>query len=148
MRSVEDYIADFKYISSQGQYGPSHGNNGLDQFGGAYFRGGLSSTTSHVTHEEKKGNMEQNRGLKHLTYTELMDQKAHGLGFKCGEKYHPLHQCLKKQLRLLIIGDDESMNEVREIMAIEIYETKEDVLECKMLELCGISSEVLDKVKL
>jgi len=35
----------------------------------------------------------QNRGTHHLPYSELMDRKAKGLCFRCGEWFHPLHQC-------------------------------------------------------
>lgn len=49
-----------------------------------------------------------------------MDQKSKGLCFRCGEKFHPLYQCKERQLRLLILGDDEKVNEEGEVIAVEV----------------------------
>ncbi|XP_050915888.1 uncharacterized protein LOC127130982 [Lathyrus oleraceus] len=82
---------------------------------------------------------ERNRGLKHLPYSELMERRAQGLCFRCGEKYHPLHQCAEKQLRLVILGDDETINEEGEVIAIEVKEDEEEVLDCNSMGLFGIT---------
>ncbi|KAJ9541667.1 LOW QUALITY PROTEIN: hypothetical protein OSB04_028173 [Centaurea solstitialis] len=84
---------------------------------------------------ERKEN-ERNRGVKHLPYAELMDRKAKGLCFRCGERYHPLHQCSERQLRMLILGDDEKVDETGEIIAIELKDEEgEEVLECNSVVL-------------
>ncbi|KAJ9561664.1 hypothetical protein OSB04_006824 [Centaurea solstitialis] len=84
---------------------------------------------------ERKEN-ERNRGIKHIPYTELMDRKAKGLCFRCGERYHPLHQCPKRQLRMLILGDDEQLDETGEVIAIELKEGDiEETLECNSVVL-------------
>lgn len=36
-----------------------------------------------------------------------MERKSKGLCFRCGEKYHPMHQCMSRTLRVLVLGDDE-----------------------------------------
>lgn len=59
-----------------------------------------------------------------VPYSELMDRKAKGSCFRCGERFHPLHQCGEKQLRLVILGDDEKINEEGEVIAIEVQEMK------------------------
>ncbi|KAJ9547857.1 hypothetical protein OSB04_020400 [Centaurea solstitialis] len=81
---------------------------------------------------------EKNRGVKHLPYADLMDRKAKGLCFRCGERYHPLHQCAERQLRMLILGDDEQLDEAGEIIAMEVTgEEKEETLECNSIGLCA-----------
>jgi hypothetical protein len=87
----------------------------------------------------KRSNRERNRGLKYLPYSELMKPRSKGLYFRCGEKYHPLHQCAEKQLRLVISGDNEMVNE-GEVVAIEIKEGEvEDVLDCNSMGLFGLT---------
>lgn len=82
---------------------------------------------------------DRNRGTKHLPYSELMNRKAQGLCFRCGERYHPLHQCAEKQLRLLVLGDDETVNEIGEIIAIEVQEEEEEqTLDCGSMGVFGL----------
>ncbi|KAI5437315.1 hypothetical protein KIW84_023432 [Lathyrus oleraceus] len=83
---------------------------------------------------ETRSNLSKNRGIRHLPYSELMDRKAKGLCFRCGERFHPLHQCAEKQFRLVILGDDETINEEGEMLAIELKEEEEEIaLECNAL---------------
>ncbi|WVZ15889.1 hypothetical protein V8G54_013455 [Vigna mungo] len=78
----------------------------------------------------------RNRGTKHLPYFELMTRKAKGLCFRCGEKYHPLHRCTEQQLRMVVLADDETVNEAREVIASEMREEEDDrTLECGSMEL-------------
>ncbi|KAK2455764.1 hypothetical protein QL285_003186 [Trifolium repens] len=74
--------------------------------------------------DARRGNGSHTKGIRHLPYSELMDRKARGLCFRCGERYNPLHQCAEKQLRLVILNDDETVNDAGEIIAIELQ--KED----------------------
>lgn len=77
-----------------------------------------------------------------------MDRKSRGQCFRCGEKYHPLHQCVDRQLRIVILGDDEQVNEEGEVVAIEVEEDlTSDPLECKAIRLFGIFHEELSGVK-
>lgn len=97
-----------------------------------------TSTTISIGDEGRRYEGERNCGLKHLPYSELMERKAQGLCFRCGEKYHTLHQCAEKQLRLVILGDDETINEEGEVIAIEVKEDEEEVLDCNSMGLFGI----------
>ena len=54
---------------------------------------------------EKNRNWPKDRGNKHLAYQDLMECCRKGLCFKCGESYGPFHQCLVKQLRVILVGD-------------------------------------------
>jgi hypothetical protein len=91
--------------------------------------------------EVRRNGGDRSRGLKHLPYAELMERRSKGLCFRCGDKYHPLHQCAEKQLRLVILGDDEIINEAGEIIAIEVREDEEEeeVLDCNSMGLFGIT---------
>lgn len=64
-------------------------------------RTGVSSAQSSTRKNEfeKRFGFEKSRGVKHLTYSEMMDRKAQGQCFRCGEKFHPLHNCADRQLR-------------------------------------------------
>lgn len=78
----------------------------------------------------------KNRGIKHLSYAELMNRKVKGLCFRCGERYHPLHQCTEQQLRMVILGDDERIDETGEVIAVELKEgEREENLECNSVGL-------------
>lgn len=54
---------------------------------------------------ERRLAFKKSRGVRHLTYSEMLDRKACGQCFRYGEKFHPLHKC--RQLRVIIVGDDE-----------------------------------------
>lgn len=58
---------------------------------GSNFRGALSSFSSSNARTGRKGGNERSRGLKHLTYQELMDRNYKGLCFHYGEKFHALY---------------------------------------------------------
>lgn len=86
-------------------------------------------------------NDDRNRGTKHLPYLDLMDRKARGICFRCGERFHPLHQCAEKQLCLVIIGDNETINDADEVIVIELMEDeRETPLECHCLKLCEVEN--------
>ena len=61
------------------------------------------------------------RGVRNLSYQELMDRRAKGLCFKCGQNYSPMHRCPEKELKLLVLEEDEE----------EIPENKEGIEENK-----------------
>lgn len=64
-----------------------------------------------------------------------MDRRNKGLCFKCGEKFHPLHQCSEKSLRLVVVEEED--DEGGEILALKIEKGKErDELECKLAGGC------------
>ncbi|WVZ05566.1 hypothetical protein V8G54_018912 [Vigna mungo] len=72
---------------------------------------------------------DRNRDTKHLPYSKLMNRKAQRLCFRCGEKYHPLHKCTERQLRIVVLADDE-------VIASEMREEEDDcTLECGSMEL-------------
>lgn len=50
--------------------------------------------------------MNKNRGVKHLSYSELLKRKEEGRCFRCGEAYNPLHRCLEGSLRIMLLEDD------------------------------------------
>ncbi|WVZ25291.1 hypothetical protein V8G54_003835 [Vigna mungo] len=79
---------------------------------------------------------DRNCGTKHLPYSELINRKAQGLCFRCGEKYHPLHRCTERQLRMVVLADDKTVNEAGEVVASEMREGEDDrTLECGSIEL-------------
>ncbi|PNX97560.1 retrotransposon-related protein, partial [Trifolium pratense] len=83
------------------------------------------------------------RGIRHIPGAEVNERRAKGLCFRCNERWDPLHQCASKQLRVLILGDDEFINDDGEIVVLEgdSEEEKEaDELECKSLGVFGLST--------
>jgi len=65
-------------------------------------------------------NGDQNHGTKHLPFSKLMNRRATGLCFLCGERYHPLHQCTERQLGLVVLGDDERVIEEEEVLVLKL----------------------------
>ncbi|MCH79728.1 Ty3/gypsy retrotransposon protein, partial [Trifolium medium] len=84
----------------------------------------------------------RDRGFTHLSYNELMDRKQKGLCFKCGGPFHPMHQCPDKQLRLLVIEDEEEEEGEARVLAMEVEEEEENEKgEMSVLELHHIAHE-------
>ncbi|XP_057429344.1 uncharacterized protein LOC130722592 [Lotus japonicus] len=69
---------------------------------------------------EEKGNprpQPRDKGVRHLPYQELLDRRQKGLCFKCGGKYHPLHQCPDKQIRIMLLEEGDDVGEAGELSA-------------------------------
>lgn len=110
---------------------------------------GVSSTQSSArkNEHERRAGFEKSKGVKHLTYSEMLDRKARGQCFRCGEKFHLLHKCVDRQLRVIIVGDDEKLDEDKEVLAIEGDEDKEEevFLDCKVIGLCSAAGHGADR---
>lgn len=66
-----------------------------------------------------------------------MDRKSKGLCFCYGERFHPLHQCPERALKLIKMGDDNE-GEQGEVLALEVEQgTEGEGLECKLMGLLG-----------
>lgn len=66
-----------------------------------------------------------------------MDRKNKGLCFRRGEKFHPMHQCSKKSLRLVIMGDEEDEGHAK-VLALKVEQgSKVEGLECKINRAIG-----------
>lgn len=88
---------------------------------------------------------ERDLGLRHVRYAELMERKAKGLCFRCGERYSPLDHCADPRLRLLVLGNDETVIE-EEVVALEVEEDQtKSLMECKVVGLCGISEVMTEQ---
>ncbi|RDX95173.1 hypothetical protein CR513_22348, partial [Mucuna pruriens] len=62
----------------------------------------------------------------------------HEKELKCGDKYHSLHQCLEKQLRFLILGNDKARMEIGEVLMIGVADIEEEeVMKCQVMKLGG-----------
>ncbi|WVZ16833.1 hypothetical protein V8G54_009815 [Vigna mungo] len=95
-----------------------------------------STTPQSSVSDDRSSAADRNRGTKHLPYSKLMNRKAQGLCSRCGEKYHPLHRCTERQLRMVVLVDDETVNEAGEVVASEMREGEDDrTLECGSMEL-------------
>jgi hypothetical protein len=60
-----------------------------------------------------------------LSYNELMERKQKGLCFKCGGPFHPMHQCPDKQLRVLIVEEEEDGGSEGKLLAVEVDDEEE-----------------------
>ncbi|MCH79730.1 pentatricopeptide repeat-containing protein [Trifolium medium] len=86
----------------------------------------LSSTGRKGEMERRGGSTDRWKGVRSMHSDEMAERRAKGLCFKCGGKFHPtLHKCPERSMRLLILGEGESMNEDGEIIALEIEDSEE-----------------------
>ncbi|MCI47334.1 RNA-directed DNA polymerase (Reverse transcriptase), partial [Trifolium medium] len=49
-----------------------------------------------------------------------MERKQKGLCFKCGGAFHPMHQCPDKQLKVLVMEDEEEGSQEGRLLAVEV----------------------------
>lgn len=102
--------------------------------------GGVSSGPLSPRNDQPKNarNGPKDRGIKHLSYQELMECKQRGLCYKCGEKYHPQHLCLERALQIMLVEEDEVVEGVERVESPENDELGEYELiegECSVLSL-------------
>ncbi|MCH90639.1 RNA-directed DNA polymerase (Reverse transcriptase), partial [Trifolium medium] len=84
---------------------------------------------------DKRRHTPRDRGYTQLSYNELMERKQKGLCFKCGGAFHPMHQCPDKQLRVLIVDDEEEGEQGGKLLAVEVEDEDEEAQgEMSMLE--------------
>lgn len=110
-----------------------------------------NSTSSLVSSARKNdgglrsGTTERWKGIRSIHNDEFEERRAKGLCFKCGGKYHPtLHKCPERALRVLILGEGETMTEEGEIVSMEdvTVESEEEVeVECKLMGVLGSMGE-------
>ncbi|MCH82079.1 enzymatic polyprotein, partial [Trifolium medium] len=81
------------------------------------------------------------KGIRSIPSDEVVERRAKGLCFKCGGRWHPTqHKCPEKALRVLILGEGETINEDGEIVAMEgaiSDDEKEEEVECKSMGVLG-----------
>jgi hypothetical protein len=91
-------------------------------------------------HNDKRRNGPRDRGFTYLSYQELLERKQKGLCFKCGGAFHPMHQCPNKQLRVLVIEDEEEEGTEATIVDVEVDDSEEgDKGEISVLNLSHIA---------
>ena len=102
----------------------------------------LSSTGKKGEYDRRSGGSEKWKGVRN---EEMEERRAKGLCFKCGGKYHPtLHKCPERALRLLILGEGETMNDDGEIVAMEAEGSEEEEdqeAECNLIGILGKMGE-------
>ncbi|PNX59418.1 hypothetical protein L195_g059679, partial [Trifolium pratense] len=64
------------------------------------------SNVDRQAHNNRRCGGPRDRGFTHLSYNELMERRKKGLCFKCGDPFHPTHQCPDKHLRVLVVDDE------------------------------------------
>lgn len=121
------------------------------------FNGAEKHTTSFRAQGEKGTNPQpkqvENRRTpyRRLSDAEANERRAKGLCFKCDERYHPGHQCRRKEFRVLIIGEDGIEGEFdEEEWGCAEEDTIQEITELAELSLnsaVGISSPRTIKLK-
>ncbi|WVZ23416.1 hypothetical protein V8G54_001960 [Vigna mungo] len=71
-----------------------YGANGWSNGSGPNWKGGINDRGA------------RERGVRHLSYQDLVDRRKKGLCFKCGGPYGPNHQCPIKQLRAIVAENE------------------------------------------
>lgn len=96
--------------------------------------------------ERRGGSTDRWKGVRSIHNDEMAERRAKGLCFKCGGKYHPtLHKCPERAMRLLILGEGESLNEEGEIVSLEAEESVDGEEEvdavCNVIGVLGSMGE-------
>jgi hypothetical protein len=100
-----------------------------------------------AAHEERRRVGPRDRGFTQLTYSELMECKQKGLCFKCKKPFGPMHQCPAKELRVMVVDDDETEEEEERILAVEVEDEEDEKGEMSILELHHIAHETHHTMK-
>ncbi|MCH86025.1 Ty3/gypsy retrotransposon protein, partial [Trifolium medium] len=104
----------------------------------------MNSTARKSEGNQRSGAPERWKGFRSFQSSEMEERRIKGLCFKCGGKYHPtLHKCPEKSLRVLILGDGETLNEEGEIVSLEEEDadSDEELVECKLMGVLGSMGE-------
>ncbi|KAI5391241.1 hypothetical protein KIW84_076183 [Lathyrus oleraceus] len=78
----------------------------------------------------------------------LRVEKQNGLCFKCGGPFHHMHQCPKKQLRVLVVEKDDDDEDETKFLDIEVDEgDEEEKVEMSVLNLHHIAHKTHHTMK-
>lgn len=81
----------------------------------------------------------RDRGVRHLLYQELLERRKN-LCFKCGGPFHARHQCPDKQLRIMVIDEDDASEGEAHVM--DLGEDEGDIEgECSVMSLASLQAE-------
>ncbi|GAU16969.1 hypothetical protein TSUD_37270 [Trifolium subterraneum] len=165
----KDYVTGFSRSNKPGHGSNRTGPNGSSKTNGSDWvfvknnkdqgvNGGTKNNGSGPKNErqaqyDRKRNTYRERGYAHLSYNELMERKQKGLSFKCGGAFHPMHQCPDKQLRVLIVDDEEEAEQGGKLLAVELEDEDEaaqgemSTMEFQQLGFHGRSKPQVIKLK-
>ncbi|MCH93830.1 retrotransposon gag protein, partial [Trifolium medium] len=101
----------------------NHKENGLSS--GSRPNGNGPRTDRQAQYDKRK-HTPRDRGYTQLSYNEVMERKQKGLCFKCGGAYHPMHQCPDRQLKVLIVDEEEEGDYEGKLLAVEVEEEDEE----------------------
>ncbi|OIW20258.1 hypothetical protein TanjilG_07417 [Lupinus angustifolius] len=71
------------------------------------------------TSQAGEGGRSRGTGFKHLTAVEMKEKREKGLCFRCDEPFNRDHRCKNKQLRMLLMEEDEEESEEGSEVAME-----------------------------
>lgn len=104
------------------------------------FKGPNSPSTSvgsnNVVNSERSFNRGRTGGFKRLSEAEMQEKLRKGECFKCDEKFGPNHVCKNKQLRVMLLEEDEEIEGTEDEETIT--EDRGDLVEYKQLSLNSI----------
>ncbi|XP_057438197.1 transposon Tf2-1 polyprotein isoform X1 [Lotus japonicus] len=106
----------------------------------------MGSTARNTGGDYRPGSSERWKGVRRFPVDEIAERRAKGLCFKCGGKYHPtLHKCPERSLRVLILGEGETIDDEGEIVMLEgdqpEDEEEEEPAALKLMGVLGCMAE-------
>lgn len=91
----------------------------------------------------------RNRGTRNLPYTEYLRRRDSRKCYKCSLAFGPGHQCPEKNLRVVILGEDEQIEyiglieKIEQVEAVEEEGNEEQEVGCQWMDLSLCSAEGL-----
>lgn len=83
----------------------------------------------------------RDRGIRHLPYQELLERKRRNLCFKCGGPFHSRHQCPDKQLRIMVIDEEDESEGEAHVMDLGGKDEGDIEGECSVMSLASLQAE-------
>lgn len=109
-------------------------------------RSGPVSGPRSESKNEKRQFGPRERGIRHLSYQQLMERREKGLCFKCGGPWHPRHQCPDRQLRIMMLEEEDVEEGEVNVMSAEEEENEGDG-ELSAMSLNGLSDSKTSDVR-
>lgn len=94
------------------------------------------------SNQEKWRMTSKDRGVRHLSYKELLDRKQKELGYKCGQQFQLDHLCPNRQLRGMLMDTiEEGKMEVDVLVVTGVGDEVEIEWESSIMCLSGMISK-------
>nr|XP_027187857.1 uncharacterized protein LOC113785482 [Cicer arietinum] len=101
-------------------------------------KGGNRSNQKFANRQDSRRSVLRDRGIRYISAHEIAERRQKNMCFKCGGAYHPRHQCPDRQLRVMVMEEDDDGE--MQVLAADTEEEDGEGVELSIMSLAQIDN--------